>query len=243
VGHDADWEPHYDVINAPDQAQIYEMVMGDVNGDKTTTLERANSKLKDNRLVPELFTTAHYTYDTAYIANVPTTDIDFNHDELGVEGSGSDVIHYHVPMNGYAGTVNVQARVWYQSAPPKWMEEMFSYNSDEIDAFRDMYDAADNTPFLVKETAFTDISMAVDDVQELGVLVQYDATNGLLSVIGLDDRVTALDVFDVSGKLVASRGTIGDRTWRVRLPQAAATYYVTLRTAEKVLVKRVVALP
>ncbi len=243
IGHDADWEPHYDVITASDQAQIYEMVMGDVNGDKTTTLERAASPLKDNRLVPELFTTAHYTYDTVSIANVPASDIDFNHDDVGVEGSGSDVVHYHVPMNGYIGLVHVQACVWYQSSPPKWMEEMFSYNSDEIDAFRVLYDAADNTPFLVKETAFNDISMAVDDVEELGARVQYDATSGMLSVTGLDDRVLGMDVFDASGKLVATRGATGDRSWRVRLPMVAATYYVALRTGQQTLVKRVVALP
>lgn len=240
IGHDASWEPHYDVINQPDQAQIYEMVMADVNGDKTTTLERADTKLKDNRLVPELFTTTHYTYDTTSIANVPVSDIDFNHDDMGVEGSGSDVVHYHVPMNGYAGTVHVSARVWYQSAPPKWMEEMFSYSSDEIDAFRDMYDAADNTPFLVKETAFTDVSMAVDDAEELGAHLVYDATNGVLSVSGLDERVIGVDVFDAAGKLVATRGPSSDRVMRIKLPDVAGTCIVALRTGTKTLLKRVV---
>ena len=242
IGHDADWEPHYDVITASDQAQIYEMVMGDVNGDKTTTLERAASPLKDNRLVPELFTTTHYTYDTVSIANVPASDIDFNHDDAGVEGSGSDVVHYHVPMNGYAGLVNVQARVWYQSAPPKWMEEMFSYNSDEIDAFRDLYDAADNTPFLVKETAFADISMAVDDVEELGVRVVYDVTSSLLSVIGLDERVIGVDVFDAAGKLVATRGPSSDMVMRIKLPDVVGTCIVALRMETSTLLKRVVTL-
>jgi len=40
------------------------MVMADVNGDRTTVLERAASKLKDNRLAPAGFSTTHYTYDT-----------------------------------------------------------------------------------------------------------------------------------------------------------------------------------
>ena len=35
------YEPHHDVITQGDQVQIYEMVMGDVNGDVTTVLERA----------------------------------------------------------------------------------------------------------------------------------------------------------------------------------------------------------
>lgn len=243
IGHDAQWEPHYDMITQPDQVQIYEMVMADVNGDKTTTLERAASKLKDNRLVPELFTTQHYTYDTSYIANVPVSDIDFNHDDLGVEGSGSDVVHYHVPMNGYDGLVNVSARVWYQSSPPKWMEEMFSYTSAEIDAFRDMYDAADNTPFLVKETAFTDMSMAVDNADELGAHLFYDPTSGMLSVTGLDERVLGVDVYDAAGKLVGSRGPSNDVRWQLRLPKTAGTYHVVLRTAQRSLLKSVVALP
>lgn len=243
VGHDALWEPHHDLITGPDEVQIYEMVMADVNGDKTTTLERAASKLKDNRLVPELFTAQHYTYDTSYVANVPAADIDFNHDELGVEGSGSDIVHYHVPMNGYDGLVNIQARVWYQSAPPKWMEEMFGYSSDEIDAFRDMYDAADNTPFLVKETSFTDMSMAVDDVRELGVHLVYDQSNGMLSVIGLDERVLGVDVFDATGRLLASRGPSNDPRWQLHLPTAVATYHVVMRTAQRTLVQRFVVRP
>ncbi|MEZ4739486.1 MAG: multiheme c-type cytochrome [Flavobacteriales bacterium] len=65
IGHDADWEPHYDVIRQESQAQIYEMVMGDVNGNKTTVLERAMSPLKDNRLTPLGFTTSHQSYDTS----------------------------------------------------------------------------------------------------------------------------------------------------------------------------------
>jgi hypothetical protein len=243
IGHDAQWEPHYDVITQPDQAQIYEMVMADVNGDKTTTLERAASKLKDNRLVPELFTTQHYTYDTSYIANVPVSDIDFNHDDLGVEGSGSDVVHYHVPVNGYQGQVNVQARVWYQSSPPKWMEEMFSYNSTEIDNFRDMYDAADNTPFLVQETAFTDMSMAIDGPEELGVHLLYDPADHMLTVVGLDERVLGVDVYDAVGKLLAARGPSTDVRWRLRLPDVAATYHVALRTAGRTVVKQVVVVP
>ncbi len=243
IGHDALWEPHYDVIKDAGQAQIYEMVMGDVNGDKTTVLERAASKLKDNRLVPELFTTSHNTYDTSYIANVPASDIDFNHDDLGVEGSGSDVVHYHVPMNGYLGHVNVQARVWYQSSPPKWMEEMFSYNSDEIDTFRDMYDAADNTPFLVKETAFTDMSMAIDGPEELGVHLTYDQSSGMLTVTGLDERVLGVDVFDAAGKLVTSHGPTNDARWQLRLPRVAGTYHVAFRTARRTVVERVVTWP
>lgn len=243
IGHDADWEPHYDVISAPDQAQIYEMVMADVNGDKTTVLERAATKLKDNRLVPERFSTLHPTYDTAAIANVPLTDVDFNHDALGVEGNGADIVHYRVPMNGYTGLVHVNAKVWYQSSPPKWMEEMFSYNSAEIDTFRTMYEAADNTPFLVQETTFNDLSVAVDDLRETGVRIAPNPVrDGQLVILGLTDRVLGIEVYDLRGNLVAQHAASNDRQWRVRLPEADATYLVSIRTRERTFVERVVSL-
>ncbi len=243
VGHDAQWEPHHDVITTADQVQIYEMVMGDVNGDKTTVLERADVKLKDNRLVPELFSTSHYTYDTSYIANVGAGDVDFNKDDMGVEGSGSDIVHYHVPMNGFIGLVNVHARVWYQSSPPKWMEEMFAFNSTEIDLFRNKYLSADNTPFLVQEDTLSDLSVAVDELSELGVRIAPNPVmDGVLNIVGLSARVASAEVFDMSGKLLAQRGASGDRQWRVVLPPGRGTYLVVMHTKERSFVQRVVSL-
>jgi Cytochrome c554 and c-prime len=243
IGHDAQWEPHYDVISAPGQAQIYEMVMADVNGNKTTVLERAASKLKDNRLAPELFTTTHYTYDTATIANVLGSDIDFNHDALGVEGSGSDIVHYHVPMNGYVGLVNVSAKVWYQSSPPKWMEEMFAYNSAEIDTFRTLYQEADNSPFLVQESVFDDLSVGFDDLAETGVrILPNPVMDGQLNVTGLTDRVLGVEVYDIGGKRLASSGRVVGTQWRMRLPEGAATYLLLVHTASRTFVERIVSL-
>ncbi len=242
IGHDALWEPHHDVITAPDQVQIYELVMGDVNGNKTTTLERAATKLKDNRLVPELFTTQHYSYDTSTIANVPPSDIDFNHDDMGVEGSGTDIVHYHVPANGYIGLMHVHASVWYQSSPPKWMEEMFTYHSAEIDTFRTMYEAADNTPFLVAQNQFDDLSVGVDDLAELGVRIAPNPVrDGILTLLGLNERVLEVVVYDASGKRIARRGPSGDREWRLRLPKEAGTWIVTIRTRARLFVQRAVS--
>ena len=44
------------------------------------------------------------------------------------------------------------------------MDEMFAYNSAEIDTFRNMYFDQDNTPTLVKEMEITDVSVAIDTV-------------------------------------------------------------------------------
>lgn len=241
-GHDADWEPHYDRITDPGQVQIYEMVMGDVNGDKTTVLDRAAAPLKDNRLTPLGFSTLHSTYDTAVIANVPATDIDFNRDALGTEGSGSDVVHYHVPMNGFGGSLTMRARVWYQSAPPKWMEEMFDHTSDEIELFRTMYQAADNSPVLVREVEEVDLTTGHDDLRELGIRIfPNPVRDRQLTITGLDARVLGVEVYDLNGRTVARRGPQGDARWSVQLPPVKGTFLVSIRTRDRIFVERVVS--
>lgn len=241
-GHDPAWEPHYDVIRSEDQAQIYEMVMGDVNGNWTTVLERAKTPLKDNRLTPLGFTTSHPSYDTTVIANVPASDLDFNRYNNGVEGSGSDVVHYRVPMNNYAGQINVTARVWYQSAPPRYMTEMFAFDTPEISTFRAMYEAAGPAPVLVKEATTNDMTVAVDNIRELGVRIfPNPVADGLLRIDGINDRVRSIEVYTIGGQLVSSRNPVGQRQWQVTLPQRQATYLVVFETAVGRIVERVVA--
>jgi len=241
VGHDADYEPHHSVITTPGQAQIYEMVMGDVNGDKTTVLMRAKEPLKDNRLAPLGFTTAHYAYDTTLIVGVPATDIDFNRDALGTEGSGTDITHYHVPMNGYTGQLRIEARVWYQAAPPRWMEEMFDHSTPEIDAFRTMYDAADGTPVLVKEQVLIDQGIGIDDLAELGVRVfPNPVRDGILRIDGLSEAVEVIEVFDLRGALVSAHRPRGERQWSTLLPESGATYLVVMHARGQRFVQRVV---
>jgi hypothetical protein len=150
-GQNPTYEPHYQIITSENQVQIYELVMGDVNGNVTTVLERAGHPIKDNRLPPAGFTKNHPAYDTTKIAGAALSDTDFNH-ENGTEGSGSDVVFYYVPMD-ISEPVYVSARVFYQSTPPKWMQEMFAESTPEIDAFRTMFDTADRTPVLIREAS------------------------------------------------------------------------------------------
>lgn len=202
-GHNTTWEPHYDVITQTNQVQIYEHVLGDVNGDKTTVLERANANLKDNRLVPSGFSTSHSAYDTTQITNVPASDTDFNFDAMGVEGSGSDVVHYHVPLNGYSGEIAISARVYYQSAPPAWMAEMFSFNSAEIDSFRTMYDNSDQMPILIVQDTLVDNTTSVLGLADLGFSIGPNPSlDGVIAVQGPMELVEMIEVFDMNGKVV-----------------------------------------
>ncbi len=150
VGHDTNYEPHYSTIRSEDQVQIYEQVLGDVNNNKTTVLVRAASALKDNRLPPKGFRQDHEVYDTTQISGLALLDENFNTDLSG-EGTGSDIVYYNIPTQGYLDVLNVTVTIYYQSMPPKWMAEMFAESSPEIDRFVDMYEGADRTPAVVGE--------------------------------------------------------------------------------------------
>jgi len=155
------FEPHYDVIRDQNQVQIYEMVMSNVNGDPTTLLEQGAGYLKDNRLVPQGFSTSHPVYDTTQIAGAVLNDLNFNRDNLGNEGTGIDRLRYHIPINGYQGTIQVDAKVWYQAVPPKWTEELFLVDDPLVAHFAEMYDAADKTPVLVRSVSQTNTNVGV----------------------------------------------------------------------------------
>ncbi|MBP9789499.1 MAG: hypothetical protein KBD57_03070, partial [Bacteroidia bacterium] len=78
IGENPAFESHHEMINQSNVPQIYEIVMGDVNGDYTSVLERAAIVLKDNRLPPIGFTNSHSTYDTCVISADANADADFN---------------------------------------------------------------------------------------------------------------------------------------------------------------------
>ena len=198
----ADYEPHYQTIVSEEQAQIYEYVFGDVNNEVSTVLLRGNAGLKDNRLVPEGFLTEHFTYDTVSIIGNAETDPDFNM-EAGVQGSGTDIVHYHVPLNGNTDNLIISARFFYQSTPPKWMEEMFEESTPEIELFRGQFDAADRTPFLIKQD--TVHVLGVSSTREVAqYLTEIHAIgNGVLSLKLLENQT--ISVFDLSGKQILKK--------------------------------------
>jgi hypothetical protein len=151
-GESTPFEPHYQKITNSNQVQIYEMVMGDVDGQKTNTLNRASTHLKDNRLVPLGFGYEGPLYDTTEIV-LGIEDLDFNHDPSS--GSGTDVIHYAIPTNGNQSQLNTHVGLYYQAIPPHWTNSLFETSTPEIDAFAAMVEAADMTPQLMKSTSIS----------------------------------------------------------------------------------------
>lgn len=236
---DANVEPHYHVINRPDQVQIYEMVPGDVAGNFTNVLERGDKALKDNRLTPQGFTTTHAAYDTTRIVGTALGDPDFNRHPDGTEGSGADVLHVHVPIHGYTGEFSVTARVWYQSLPPKWMAPLFEYSSPEIDSFRQMFDAADRAPILVASAEKTVLVSPASTSAPQGPKITVSPTlsaDGRVHVdVPADTPARRLRVWNSAGQMVWDR-VAADLT----LPATKGMYFIEVQTSAGRVVRRVV---
>lgn len=207
-GHDANYENHYDIINSEDQVQIYEFVIGDVNGDPTTVLTRGAIALKDNRLTPLGFTTTHQVYDTTRIVGAADFDPNFNKDN-GTEGTGKDSLFYHIPLNGYFGAVNVSAKVWYQSLPPAWMTEMFAETTPEIETFRTMFDNADRSPVLVQSQSLAIDFVGVSAVKQPAFAEEMrvfpNPTTGWITLdLRQDAKVERIEISNVKGEKIGS---------------------------------------
>ncbi len=241
-GHDPHFEPHYQLINRPDQAQIYEMVMGDVNGQFTTVLSRGYAPLKDNRLPPAGFSTTHSAYDTTRIYGNALHDPDFNIHN-GQQGAGADIVHYRIGIGGYRGNLTAHATVYYQSLPPKWMVEMFDESTPEIETFRAMFNSADRSPVVVGSAQLGGVY--VDGVtaarnawlQQAVRVFPNPAPDGLcfLQAEGVD--VLAVNIFDLKGRVV-QRLPAGST--RLQLPRPGV-FLVEVHTHKGRVVKKVMA--
>jgi len=197
-------EPHHDVITSEDQVQIYEFIIGDVDGEITTLLERADVSIKDNRLPPRGFTTGHEVYDTTKIYGQALTDSDFNINDDGEEGSGADLLSYHIPVDGYEGTVKIEVNVYYQAIAPRWVKPMFEEIAPDIQIFKTMYENADLTPELVVRDSLLDVyvgSTAVGDFEDDAILVYPNPSNGFLT-ISLAEEFDELQLVDALGRVV-----------------------------------------
>ncbi len=237
-GNDLPFEPHHDLITQEDQVQIYEMVMGDVNGNPTTVLERAATMLKDNRLVPLGFSTMHSAYDTTKIVGAALLDPNFNHIG-GVEGTGTDAVRFHIPVAGVDGNITVTAKLHFQAVPPRWVEEMFAIDNDIINAMEDMYWEQGPAPVEMVSDEVSSIVVGTKELFNKFSIGPNPAPNGQVIINGGKETIKNVSVYDIKGKLILTRKTNTVRT-QIELPDALGTYLVVVETnvgrhVEKVL--------
>lgn len=239
VGIDPQFEPHYNVIRSEEEVQIYEVVVGNVNNEFSTLLERGAVALKDNRLPPIGFTTTHQVYDTTLIAGRALNDPNFNKFN-GFEGSGKDKISYHFPIDGYVGNVNVSARIWYQSLPPRWLAPMLAEDTPEINTFREMYNNADQSPVLVNEANLEDIF--IETMVSTNQVVHQSNTkispnpslDGWFTIeLNQDEQVQRVVIFNNNGQLIS---TTNQTHFNI---ETSGFYYVKIETDKGIYTHKV----
>jgi hypothetical protein len=145
--NDADastFEPHYTVIRSSDQVQIYESIIGDVNGGVTTGLLTGVRYLKDNRLLPRGFDKRTAEPDIA-VHGAALDDPDF----VGA----SDRVRYSVAVGDAQGPFVVQAELLYQPIGFRWATNLKAYDTAaEPRRFNSYYDsmASSSTAILAR---------------------------------------------------------------------------------------------
>lgn len=246
AGEQPAFEPHHNIINQSGVSQIYEIVMGDVNGNYTSVLERGAFSLKDNRLTPTGFSTQHPSYDTVQISADALTDPDFNKIS-GIEGSGTDEVHFHVSVAGINGSINATAKIIYQTLPPKFVQEMFSLSSAPIDDFKNMFNAADKTPVVANADSLMNLQLITYTASQLN---QRDDIR-VFPTLTVDGRVSVnaygkieikqIDVFDANGKYVIGKiSSQNTKSETLNLTGNEGIYFIRIKTNKKEFYKKVI---
>jgi hypothetical protein len=207
-------------------------------------LLRADTVLKDNRLVPEGFLTTSPVYDTVKIGTEALIDPDFNKDVSGNEGTGRDFIHYHIPLYTFSGTIRIYTNIYYQSVPPGWVSEMFTYNSAPIDSFKNMYMNADHTPVLVGTDSLIIFSVGVSEnaIEDDFIITPNPVNEGRIYIKSRgNQKIQRIDVYSADGKLVNTSFLNGNSSSaEFQMPVNSGIYVVQITTRRSKAVKKIV---
>jgi hypothetical protein len=208
INYNADYEPHYDVINFQDQVQAYEGVFINNEQQVTYTLLRAAEYIKDNRLPPVGFITTHPSYDSIKIVGNAIYDTNFNKYGTYQGGTGGDSVTYLIPAIANTN-YRVTVEVCYQTVKTQLADHLRPINNSDINRFVSMYDALPNIPFIMKQEIL-DIVTGVDD--ETSVVDKFILEQNYPNPFNPSTAITfslpskafvTLKVYDVLGNEVA----------------------------------------
>jgi hypothetical protein len=174
-----------------------------------------------------------------------TLDADFN--KLGlVEGTGKDIVHFKVALNGFQGAFDVKASVFYQSVPPYWLSDMATYSSAEIDTFLTMFSNTDKTPILIGADSLFNISttgLSNAIRQNTYKANPNPSQNGIVVISGNIAQISNFHVYSSNGQ--SAEYKIMERnssTLRIQLPETNGLYYIVLNLPDRKEVLKVIRL-
>jgi hypothetical protein len=148
AGNDSDenalrYEPHYDEITRSDQVQIYEPILGGLDGMPTTGLLTATQYLKDNRLLPRGFDKTTAAAEIGVYGGA-RNDADF--------AGGGDRVRYRIPVSA-TGRLTIDVELQYQTIAYRWAQNLERYDAPEPKRFVSYYAATAAGSSVVVATA------------------------------------------------------------------------------------------
>ncbi len=124
------FQPHHQVVDSQDSAQIYEELLRDSEGRFTTSFLARAEDVKDNRLLPFGWTSHGPEEFAAEFAEATMPHGDAATDADFTDGTGSDTLTYRaVVPAGVAEPLTVRAALYYQAIPPRYLNDRFD-NAD-----------------------------------------------------------------------------------------------------------------
>ena len=138
-------QPHYEVIERQDQAQIYQELVtappigvagqcgpnAAPTGELTTSFLSICGKLKDNRLLPSGFLSLPQRVEISRALGAGA-DMAEDTNPVGVSndpdyrGGGDDTLRYSIPLADLHGRpASVEATLYYQATPPFFLQDRF----------------------------------------------------------------------------------------------------------------------
>ncbi len=136
----AQFEPHHTVILSPDDVQIYQSIMGDVNSEATGILLRGAGYLKDNRLLP-----AGFDKEAAHPDIRPDEGALADANFVG----GGDRLMVSLNTGSAEGPFEVSVELLYQTLSYRWIEKLRDFDTAESARFLDYRETVPNTPVVI----------------------------------------------------------------------------------------------
>ncbi len=193
------WQSHYNYISQPEQVQIYQALMMDVDSELTYTLLRGAAYLKDNRIPPHGYISGGSDEPHIAITGNAAEDNNFNKFPDGNEGSATDIISYKIPaISGYPYTVSV--KLCYQTIAPNFADDLFAYNTPQTISFAAMYDQQKNLPQIIYQDSQTITGTSIRNHSHKGLHISPNPVTSSLAISGFHGTVKSVQVFSCSGK-------------------------------------------
>lgn len=133
--------PHRDRVESAQQVQVYEVALADTKGQRTFSLKRGASRLKDNRIMAP-----GWRKDGPYAAEIVPTGVADDADH----GPGLDRVRVVIALPA-AARHQVRARLLFQPLSPRWAAELLQVDALDVRRFKALYEAADRGPELFAE--------------------------------------------------------------------------------------------